>query len=100
MNPPKTTALKTHLYEPIYLFLKYIVVDGDNPQHVQWIYEEALKSSEDYIIKRVTYRLIQGVIKHTIPAVASTNALLAVDKNEQSCTFSKVVNSTIILDTF
>ncbi|XP_028391695.1 NEDD8-activating enzyme E1 catalytic subunit-like isoform X2 [Dendronephthya gigantea] len=52
-------------------------VDGDNPQHVHWIYEQALKRSEDYNIRGVTYRLTQGVIKHIIPAVASTNAVIA-----------------------
>lgn len=52
-------------------------VDGDNPDHVQWIFDKALKRSQEYNIKGVTYRLTQGVIKRIIPAVASTNAVIA-----------------------
>jgi ubiquitin-activating enzyme E1 C len=48
------------LSERICLSFQDTGVDGDNPQHVQWIYEQALKRSEDYDIKGVTYRLTQG----------------------------------------
>eukprot|EP00817_Percolomonadidae_sp_ATCC50343_P000065 CAMPEP_0117426576 /NCGR_PEP_ID=MMETSP0758-20121206/6644_1 /TAXON_ID=63605 /ORGANISM="Percolomonas cosmopolitus, Strain AE-1 (ATCC 50343)" /LENGTH=405 /DNA_ID=CAMNT_0005211791 /DNA_START=216 /DNA_END=1433 /DNA_ORIENTATION=+ len=52
-------------------------IDSDNSAHIQWLYEVALKRANDYGIKGVTYRFTQGVIKHIIPAIASTNAIIA-----------------------
>jgi ubiquitin-activating enzyme E1 C len=52
-------------------------IDGDDPDHINWIYERAVKRANEFNITGVTYRLTQGVIKHIIPAVASTNAVIA-----------------------
>jgi len=54
-----------------------VSIDGDDPQHIQWIFEQASARAQLYGILGVTYRLTQGVIKHIIPAVASTNAVIA-----------------------
>jgi len=52
-------------------------VDGDDPEHIQWIYERALARAQEFNISGVTYKLTQGVVKHIIPAIASTNAIIA-----------------------
>ncbi|XP_074644580.1 NEDD8-activating enzyme E1 catalytic subunit-like [Tubulanus polymorphus] len=54
-----------------------IQIDGDDPSHIQWISEKSLDRANQYGITGVTYRLTQGVVKRIIPAVASTNAVIA-----------------------
>ena len=41
------------------------------------VYEHAARYAEQHNITGVTYRLTQGVIKNIIPAVASTNSIIA-----------------------
>lgn len=52
-------------------------IDGDDPQHLSWIYEKSLERAAQFNITGLTYRLCQGVVKNIIPAVASTNAVIA-----------------------
>lgn len=52
-------------------------IDGDDPEHITWLYETALKRASEFNITGVTYSLTQGIVKHIIPAVASTNAIIA-----------------------
>lgn len=54
-----------------------VSIDTDEPAHVNWIYERSLERAEQFHITGVTYRLTSGVIKHIVPAVASTNAIIA-----------------------
>jgi ubiquitin-activating enzyme E1 C len=52
-------------------------VDGDKPEHIQWIYEKAVARGQEFGISGITYKLTQGVVKRIIPAIASTNAIIS-----------------------
>lgn len=49
-------------------------LDGDDPEHVTWVFEKAQERANNFNITGLSYRLVQGVLKHIIPAVSSTNA--------------------------
>lgn len=51
--------------------------DTDNEEHMKWINEIALERSKQFKIEGVTLMLTAGVVKNIIPAVASTNAIIA-----------------------
>uniref|UniRef100_A0A8C8FTF3 NEDD8-activating enzyme E1 catalytic subunit n=1 Tax=Oncorhynchus tshawytscha TaxID=74940 RepID=A0A8C8FTF3_ONCTS len=68
-------------------------LDGDNPEHIHWVFQRAQERAVDYSITGVTYRLTQGVVKRIIPAVASTNAVIAVACSTE---VFKIASSTYI----
>uniref|UniRef100_A0AAR2KY71 NEDD8-activating enzyme E1 catalytic subunit n=1 Tax=Pygocentrus nattereri TaxID=42514 RepID=A0AAR2KY71_PYGNA len=48
-----------------------VALDGDNPEHIQWVFQNSLERAAEFSITGVTYRLTQGVVKRIIPAVAA-----------------------------
>ena len=48
-----------------FVILKFFIqedesIDGDNPDHIKWIYDRALERAQEYNISGVTYQLTQG----------------------------------------
>jgi ubiquitin-activating enzyme E1 C len=52
-------------------------VDTDEPAHMNWLFEQATARAAEHNISGVTFKLVQGVVKNIIPAIASTNAVVA-----------------------
>ncbi|KAJ7685310.1 NEDD8 activating enzyme [Mycena polygramma] len=52
-------------------------MDTDDPQHIGWLYTVAAARAKEFNIEGVTWALTQGVVKRIIPAIASTNAIIA-----------------------
>lgn len=73
-------------------------IDTDNPEHVLWLYEASLKRANEFNIKGITRSLVLGVVKNIIPAIASTNAIIAAACCNEA--FKIVSSSNPTLDNF
>jgi len=77
-----------------------IPVDGDNPEHIQWILKRALEHADRFNISKdkITYKLTQGVVKNIIPAIAATNAIIAATCASEA--FKAVTEASRNLDNY
>lgn len=49
----------------------------DDPEHVDWVLQASTEYATLHRIAGISRQLVQGVVKHIIPAIASTNAMIA-----------------------
>lgn len=57
--------------------------DSDDMEHISWIYNAAYERAQHFHIHGVTFQMTQGVVKNIIPAIASTNAVIAASTTSE-----------------
>lgn len=50
------------LFSSLFFFplIEGVPLEGDDPEHIQWIFQKSLERASQYNIRGVTYRLTQG----------------------------------------
>ena len=49
-----------YVYIWYFIHAEGVAIDGDNPDHIVWIFEKAQERADEYGIQGVNYRLTQG----------------------------------------
>lgn len=75
-----------------------VKLDMDIPEHVTWLYNASLERANQFKIEGITRSLVLGVVKNIIPAIASTNAIIAATCCNEA--FKIVSSSNPVLDNF
>ena len=57
--------------------------DSDDMEHISWVYNAAHERAQQFHIHGVTFQMTQGVVKNIIPAIASTNAVIAASTTSE-----------------
>lgn len=73
-------------------------LDMDDPGHVTWVLERSRERAAEFSIAGVTRSLVLGVVKNIIPAIASTNAVIAAACCNEA--FKIVSSCNPVLDNF
>lgn len=73
-------------------------LDNDDPEHISWLLEKAQSRASQFGIQGVTWSLTQGVVKNIIPAIASTNAIIAAACTQEA--FKIATASNPMLDNY
>lgn len=72
--------------------------DSDNPDDVEWMYQTSLSRAKLFNIQGVTKQLTLGVVKNIIPAIASTNAIIAAACCNEA--FKYITNTNPLLNNY
>ncbi|KAI0989241.1 hypothetical protein GJ496_005628 [Pomphorhynchus laevis] len=87
--------------------------DLDNDLHIQWLHNQSLSRARHYCIDQFSLAYTLGVLKNIVPAVSTTNAMIAslcvlevlnicagLRKNETNFSFLNATNNDISLVSF
>ena len=54
-----------------------VAIDGDNEEHLQWILEKSNEHGAKFDLPPIDLKTVKGFVKNIIPAIASTQAIVA-----------------------